>query len=57
MTRIDGFQGAFVASADVAIPANPKKSVQFRLNDQVLNVPALSGSKAGAISVIFEDFH
>jgi pimeloyl-ACP methyl ester carboxylesterase len=57
LSRIDGFQGAFVASADVYVPANPKKSVEFRLNDHVLNVPALPGSEAGAISVIFEDFN
>jgi pimeloyl-ACP methyl ester carboxylesterase len=57
LTRIDGFAGPFVASGDVFIPANPKKSVQFRLNDHVLNVPALPGSTAGAISVIFEDFN
>jgi len=57
LSRMEGFQGAFVASADVWIPANPKKSVQFRLNDHVLNVPAMPGSEVGAISVIFEDFN
>ncbi len=57
LTRVDGFQGAFVASADVFVAANPKKSVQFRLNDHVLNVPAMPGATAGAISVIFEDFN
>jgi len=57
LSRLDGFQGAFVASADVFVPANAKKSVRFELNDHVLNVPAVAGSEAGAISVIFEDFN
>lgn len=57
LSRIDGFQGAFVASADVFVPANSKKSVRFELNGNVLNVPAIAGSEAGAISVIFEDFN
>ncbi len=57
LTRIKGFDGPFVASGDVFVAANPKKSVEFRLNDQVLHVPALPGSTAGAISVIFEDFN
>jgi pimeloyl-ACP methyl ester carboxylesterase len=57
LTRIPGFDGAFVASADVFVPADPSKSVEFRLNDHVLNVPAYSGAEAGPISVVFEDFN
>lgn len=57
MTRVESFGGAFVASADVFVAANPKGTVAFRLNDHVLNVPALSGAEAGPISVIFEDFN
>ena len=53
----EAFHGAFVTSADVFIPADPKAHVEFRLNDHVLNVPALPGSKAGPISVVFEDFN
>ncbi|MFP6580987.1 MAG: hypothetical protein VCD00_00360, partial [Candidatus Hydrogenedentota bacterium] len=56
LTMIEGFGGAFVNSGDVFIPANPKKSVEFRLNDQIINVPALPASEAGPISVIFENF-
>lgn len=52
----EAFRGAFVSSADVAIPADAKKSVEFRLNDHVINVPALSGKEAGPISVVFENF-
>jgi hypothetical protein len=57
MTTIEGFGGAFVSSADVFIPANSRKCVQFRLNDNVLNVPALPASEAGPLSVVFEDFN
>jgi pimeloyl-ACP methyl ester carboxylesterase len=57
LTTIDGFGGAFVSSADIFIPANETKSVQFKLNQHVLNVPALAGAKHGAISVVFEDFN
>ncbi len=57
MTTVEGFGGAFVNSADVFIAANPRKSVQFKLNDHVLNVPALPASEAGPISVVFEDFN
>lgn len=57
LTTIQGFGGAFVSSADVFVPANPRKSVQFKLNDHVLNVPALPASQAGPISVVFEDFN
>jgi hypothetical protein len=56
LTTIEGFGGAFVSSADVCIPADESKSVQFKLNDHVLNVPALSGAEHGAISVVFENF-
>ena len=51
------FRGAFVTSADVFVPADPKGHVEFRLNDRVLNVPATSGAEAGPISVVFEDFN
>ncbi len=57
LSTLPGFGGAFVSSADVYVAANPKKSVQFKLNDHVLNVPALPASEAGAISVVFEDFN
>lgn len=57
LSTLPGFGGAFVSSADVFVAANPKKSVQFKLNDNVLNVPALPASEAGAISVVFEDFN
>ena len=56
LTTVDGFGGAFVNSADIFIPANPKKSVQFKLNDHIINVPALPASEAGPISVVFENF-
>lgn len=56
LTRIEGFDGAFVASADVFIPADPQASVEFRLNGHVLNVPALPAATAGPISVVFEDW-
>jgi hypothetical protein len=46
-----------VSSADFYVPANPKKTVQFKLNDHVLNVPATPASEAGPISVVFEDFN
>jgi hypothetical protein len=54
---LEGFGGAFVSSADFYVPANPKKTVQFKLNDHVLNVPATPASEAGPISVVFEDFN
>ena len=57
LSTLPGFGGAFVSSADVFVAANPKKSVQFKLNDHVINVPALPASEAGAISVVFEDFN
>ncbi len=57
MTTIEGFAGAFVSSADIFIPADPKTTVTFKLNDHVLNVPALAGSENGPISVVFEDFN
>lgn len=57
MTTIDGFGGAFVNSADVFVPAKAGKSVEFRLNDHVLNVPSLPASEVGPISVVFEDFN
>jgi len=56
LTTIEGFAGAFVSSADVFIPADPNTSVEFRLNNHVLNVPALPASKAGPISVVFENW-
>ena len=57
LVKVDGFGGAFVASADIHVPADPKGSIAFRLNDHVLNVPTLPAASAGAISVIFEDFN
>lgn len=57
MTTVEGFGGAFVNSGDVFVAANPKKSVEFKLNDHVINVPALPGSEAGPISIVFEDFN
>ena len=57
MTTVEGFGGAFVNSGDVFIPANSKKSVEFKLNDHVINVPTLPGSEVGPISVVFEDFN
>ena len=35
---------------------DPQAHVEFRLNDHVLNVPALPAATAGPISVIFEDW-
>lgn len=56
LTTIEGFGGAFVNSGDVYIKADPKESVEFKLNDEVINVPALPASEAGPISIIFENF-
>lgn len=53
---LEGFGGPFVNSADFFAEAGPKKSVQFKLNNHVLNVPAIAGAEAGPISVVFEDF-
>lgn len=57
LITVDGFGGAFVNSGDVFIAANPKGSVQFKLNNHVLNVPALPASEAGPLSIVFEDFN
>lgn len=57
LSTIKGFGGAFVSSADIFIPADPSRGVEFKLNDHVLNVPALPASKAGPISVVFEDYN
>ncbi len=57
LTTLEGFAGMFVSSADLFIAANPAKTVQFKLNDNVINVPALPASEAGPISVVFEDFN
>jgi len=57
MTTIEGFGGSFVNSGDVYIPASSKKSVEFKLNEHVINIPALPASETGPISVIFEDFN
>jgi hypothetical protein len=57
LVPVENFGGAFVASADVFVKADPKGTVEFRLNDHVLNVPALPAAEHGPISVVFEDFN
>lgn len=56
IATVEGFGGAFVNSADFFVKAGAKNTVQFKLNDHVLNVPAYAASDVGPISVIFEDF-
>ena len=56
LTRIEGISAGFSTSADVFVPADPNKHVEFKLNDRVINVPAMKGSEAGPIVVVFNDY-
>ena len=50
------FNGDFIRGVDMFVPADPQTSVQFKLNNRVLNVPAWKSSETGHIQVVFDDY-
>ena len=53
---VEGFGGAFVSSADFFTKADKNATVTFKLNKNVINVPAYPASEAGPLNVVFENF-